>query len=64
MITYFIFDRSEDEHQLIAQYCQTLGSDYGPHQPKSPAQVIAAIEADQRDELESIIQELEEENRY
>ena len=57
---------SEDEHQLIAQYCQTLGNDYGytSYAPQSPAQVMAQIEAEQRDELESIIHELEEENRY
>ncbi|XP_054164235.1 dystrophin-like [Oppia nitens] len=58
-------DESEDEHQLIAQYCQTLGNDYGytTYAPQSPAQVMATIEAEQRDELESIIHELEEENR-
>jgi hypothetical protein len=41
-----------------------LGTDYGLYTPRSPAQVMAAIDADQRDELESIIHELEEENRY
>ncbi len=60
---------------MIAQYCHTLGSDYdarsgngrshheGIYGPKNPAQVISAIELNQRDELESIIHELEEENR-
>lgn len=30
----------------------------------SPMQAIAAIDIEQRDELEAIIQELEEENRF
>lgn len=54
---------SDDEHQLIAQYCQTLpnnGSSNGG--PKSPLQVMAAVDAEQREELEAIIQDLEEEN--
>lgn len=50
---------SDDEHQLIAQYCQTLPSNGGP---KSPVQVMAAMDAEQREELEAIIQDLEEEN--
>ncbi|CAH0384103.1 unnamed protein product [Bemisia tabaci] len=52
---------SDDEHQLIAQYCQSLGGDSIPV-PRSPVQVVAAIDADQRDELEAMIRELEEEN--
>lgn len=55
---------SDDEHQLIAQYCQTLpnnGSNNGAG-PKSPLQVMAAVDAEQREELEAIIQDLEEEN--
>jgi hypothetical protein len=31
--------------------------------PHSPTQVIAALEQEQRDELDAIIRELEEENR-
>lgn len=50
---------SDDEHQLIAQYCQTLPTNGGP---KSPVQVMAAMDAEQREELEAIIQDLEEEN--
>ncbi|XP_064473113.1 dystrophin-like isoform X2 [Ornithodoros turicata] len=65
-------DSSEDEHQLIAQYCQTLSGELPASmcnsslflQPRSPAQVIATIDADQRDELELMIEELEEENRH
>lgn len=55
---------SDDEHQLIAQYCSTLpnnGSNNGAD-PKSPLQVMAAVDAEQREELEAIIQDLEEEN--
>ncbi|KAM7308300.1 dystrophin [Ixodes scapularis] len=65
-------DSSEDEHQLIAQYCQTLSGELPVSmcnsslflQPRSPAQVMATIDADQRDELELMIEELEEENRH
>ncbi|XP_075552995.1 dystrophin isoform X4 [Dermacentor variabilis] len=65
-------DSSEDEHQLIAQYCHTLSGELPTSvcnsslflQPRSPAQVIATIDADQRDELELMIEELEEENRH
>ncbi|XP_077541931.1 dystrophin isoform X3 [Haemaphysalis longicornis] len=65
-------DSSEDEHQLIAQYCHTLSGELPGSmcnsslflQPRSPAQVIATIDADQRDELELMIEELEEENRH
>lgn len=55
---------SDDEHQLIAQYCQTLpnNNSNGSNGPKSPLQVMAAVDAEQREELEAIIQDLEEEN--
>lgn len=49
---------SDDEHQLIAQYCQSLPNNV----PKSPNQVMVAMDTEQREELESIIQDLEEEN--
>ncbi|XP_037038480.1 dystrophin, isoforms A/C/F/G/H isoform X6 [Bradysia coprophila] len=49
---------SDDEHQLIAQYCQSLPN----NGPKSPVQVMAAMDAEQREELEAIIKDLEEEN--
>ncbi|XP_059471691.1 dystrophin, isoforms A/C/F/G/H isoform X3 [Neocloeon triangulifer] len=55
---------SEDEHQLIAQYCQSLNG--GPGEPliapRSPVQILAAVDAGQREELEAMIRELEEEN--
>ncbi|XP_049531083.1 dystrophin isoform X2 [Anopheles darlingi] len=62
---------SDDEHHLIAQYCQSLppssstktrSADNGSGAPKSPVQVMAAMEAEQREELETMIKELEEEN--
>ncbi|XP_037952514.1 dystrophin-like isoform X2 [Teleopsis dalmanni] len=52
---------SDDEHQLIAQYCQALPANNGSG-PKSPVQVMAAMDAEQREELEAIIRDLEEEN--
>ncbi|KAF2368021.1 EF-hand domain type 2 [Trinorchestia longiramus] len=56
---------SEDEHGLIAQYCQSLSSGDGAALPvpRSPLQVMAAVDADQKDELEQMIRELEEENQ-
>ncbi|XP_050442847.1 dystrophin-like isoform X2 [Adelges cooleyi] len=58
---------SEDEHQLIAQYCHSLnggGSETLPSVPKSPVQIMVAIDADQRQELEAMIKELEDENSH
>nr|XP_015911947.1 dystrophin isoform X3 [Parasteatoda tepidariorum] len=57
-------DSSEDEHQLIAQYCQTLSGEIALPVPRSPAQIMASIDAEQREELEAMINELEEENRH
>ncbi|XP_055937258.1 dystrophin-like isoform X4 [Argiope bruennichi] len=57
-------DSSEDEHQLIAQYCQTLSGELALPVPRSPAQIMALIDAEQREELEAMIHELEEENRH
>lgn len=56
---------SDEEHQLIAQYCSTLPTNAPTNNggPKSPLQVMAAVDAEQRKELEEIIQELEEENQ-
>jgi len=47
----------EDEHNLIAQYCQSLngGSETLPSVPRSPVQIMVAIDADQRHELETMI---------
>ncbi|XP_076317501.1 dystrophin-like isoform X3 [Tachypleus tridentatus] len=56
-------DSSEDEHQLIAQYCQTLSKENVQFIPRSPAQVLAVVDADHQKELETMIHQLEEENR-
>ncbi|XP_022241838.1 dystrophin-like [Limulus polyphemus] len=56
-------DSSEDEHQLIAQYCQTLSGESVLSVPRSPAQIMAAIDADHQEELKTMIHELEKENR-
>ncbi|XP_044016172.1 dystrophin, isoforms A/C/F/G/H-like isoform X2 [Aphidius gifuensis] len=53
---------SDDEHQLIAQYCHSLNGNDNNNAPRSPVQVMAAIDAEQREELEAMIRELEEEN--
>ncbi|XP_035474370.2 utrophin isoform X3 [Scophthalmus maximus] len=54
----------DDEHALILQYCQTLGGESSPcSQPQSPAQILQAVEREERGELERIIARLEEEQR-
>ncbi|XP_032441695.1 dystrophin isoform X3 [Xiphophorus hellerii] len=54
----------DDEHALIIQYCQTLGGEGSPSsQPQSPAQILQAVEREERGELERIIARLEEEQR-
>ncbi|GLV38782.1 Dystrophin [Carabus blaptoides fortunei] len=55
----------DDEHQLIAQYCQSLNGGCGPDGPESlysPGQLMVVINEEQRAELEIMIRELEEEN--
>lgn len=57
--------RRDDEHALILQYCQTLGGEGSPcSQPQSPAQILQAVEREERGELERVIARLEEEQRY
>ncbi|KAG9347637.1 hypothetical protein JZ751_005208 [Albula glossodonta] len=51
----------DDEHTLILQYCQTLGGESPLSQPQSPAQILQAVEREERGELERIIARLEEE---
>ncbi|CAG4985403.1 unnamed protein product [Colias eurytheme] len=54
---------SDEEHQLIAQYCASLnGGADGEEAPRSPVQVVSIIHREQRHELEAMIRELEEEN--
>ncbi|BFZ09985.1 hypothetical protein BsWGS_13023 [Bradybaena similaris] len=53
----------EDEHHLIAQYCSSLNGDPSSHALKSPMQIMMAVDAEQRQELETMIHDLEDENR-
>ncbi|KAG8265845.1 hypothetical protein J6590_085245 [Homalodisca vitripennis] len=53
---------SEDEHQLTAQYCQSLNGGELVPVPRSPGQIMEAIEQEQWEELEAMIRALEEEN--
>ncbi|XP_072178254.1 dystrophin-like [Diadema setosum] len=52
----------DDEHQLIAHYCHSLGGDVSTV-PNSPAQIVVSIDAEHRPDLETQISELEDENR-
>lgn len=54
----------DDEHALIQQYCHTLGGESPLGQPQSPAQILKSVEREERGELEKIIADLEEEQRY
>lgn len=56
---------SEDEHQAIASFAASLGSGAGTPAgtPKSPFQIVTAIDGMQKEELESVVKQLEEENR-
>ncbi|XP_056437387.1 utrophin-like isoform X1 [Gadus chalcogrammus] len=55
----------DDEHALILQYCQTLGGEGGSpsSQPQSPAQILQAVEREERGELGRVIARLEEDQR-
>ncbi|XP_052810329.1 dystrophin-like isoform X2 [Mya arenaria] len=53
----------DDEHHLIAQYCQSLNGDTSQHALKSPMQIMMAVDVHQKSELEAMIHDLEEENR-
>lgn len=48
----------EDEHRLIADYCQSLEG-----APASPGQLMLVIDEEQRAELQEMIRELEAENQ-
>lgn len=52
----------DDEHQLIAHYCQSLNGGECLTVPRSPVQIMEAIDKDQRRELEKYLRELEKEN--
>lgn len=47
---------SDEEHQLIAQYCASLnGGGEADDAPRSPVQVVSIIHREQRHELEAMI---------
>lgn len=52
----------DDEHRLIAQYCQNLNGHKGD-KLKSPLQIMVGVDAEQQAEIEATIRELEAENR-
>ncbi|CAG7815669.1 unnamed protein product [Allacma fusca] len=52
---------SDDEHTLIAAYCQSLSKPAAVI-PRSPIQVLSSIDADHSIQLESVIRSLEQEN--
>lgn len=58
-----LFSR-DDEHLLIQHYCQSLNQDSPLSQPRSPAQILISLESEERGELERILADLEEENRW
>ncbi|VEN49818.1 unnamed protein product [Callosobruchus maculatus] len=60
-------EEEEEQHRLIAEYCQSLEGGGGGrgHQavPPSPGQLMMVIDEEQRAELQEMIDELEAENR-
>ncbi len=48
---------SEDEHQLIAQYCRSLNGDSGAASstPRSPVQLLASLDSNHKEEIETMI---------
>lgn len=54
---------ADDEHHLIAQYCQSLNGDPSQQALKSPMQIMMAVDVHQKTELEAMIKDLEEENK-
>ncbi|MGH0137160.1 UNVERIFIED_CONTAM: hypothetical protein FKN15_035890 [Acipenser sinensis] len=62
-VQYELSYAREDEHMLILQYCQMLGGESPLSQPQSPAQILQAVEKEERGELERVIARLEEEQR-
>lgn len=58
---FVVFSNSDDEHSLIAQYCQSLTH---PDSiiPRSPIQILHSIDSEQSEQLESVIRALEDEN--
>lgn len=54
----FIIICREDEHQLIAQYCRSLNGDSSMSMgaaPRSPVQLLAALDSNHKEEIETMI---------
>ncbi len=54
----------DDEHLLIQHYCQSLNQGSPLSQPQSPAQILISMETEEKGELESVLSDLEQENRF
>ena len=49
---------------LIQHYCQSLSQGSPLSQPRSPAQILISMETEEKGELERVLGDLEQENRY
>lgn len=54
----------DDEHLLIQHYCQSLNQGSPLSQPQSPAQILISMESEEKGELERVLNDLEQENRF
>lgn len=54
----------DDEHLLIQHYCQSLNQGSPLNHPQSPAQILISMETEEKGELETVLSELEQENRF
>jgi len=54
----------DDEHLLIQHYCQSLNQGSPLSQPQSPAQILISMESEEKGELERVLSDLEQENRF
>lgn len=54
----------DDEHLLIQHYCQSLNQGSPLSQPQSPAQILISMETEEKGELERVLNDLEQENRF
>lgn len=63
-LNVFFHPGRDDEHLLIQHYCQSLNTGSSPSQPRSPAQILISMETEEKGELEKVLNDLEQENRY
>lgn len=54
----------DDEHLLIQHYCQSLNQGSPLNHPQSPAQILISMETEEKGELERVLNDLEQENRF